>query len=123
MRCPICKEKVNELEDVCPNCKTNFEEYEKEKKFREMSEGSNADRLNIMAYINLILSIIGAICIWINFSKVEVVGKYNYITRDYAKSTVTNWYGIFEGIGVLIAGLTLFFLLKTIVDIYWKVEK
>jgi len=122
MRCPICKEKVNELEDVCPNCKTNFEEYEKEKrKFREVSDGNNAERLNVMAYINLILSIIGAICIWINFSKIEVLGKYDYITGEYSKTTQTNWYGIFGGIGVIIAGLTLFFLLKTIVDIYWKV--
>lgn len=29
MKCPVCKEKVNELDEVCPNCKTNFDEYER----------------------------------------------------------------------------------------------
>ncbi|MCI8309112.1 MAG: hypothetical protein HFJ45_02650 [Clostridia bacterium] len=76
---------------------------------------SNATCLNIMAYINVIVSIIGAIYILFNFGIVKVESEYvgDYIT--------TNSYGIAGAIAMLIASFTIFFLLKTIVDIYRKV--
>ncbi len=126
MKCPICKEKINELDEVCSNCKTNFDEYEEyERKYVKEFKNTNADKLNIMANINIILSIIGAIVIWVKFSKLEVVTQSTYknYSSGYYTDTVINWYGIAGGIAILIAGFTLFFLLKTIVDIYWEVER
>lgn len=81
----------------------------------EKSFISNATCLNIMAYINIILSIIGAIYVFFNFGIVKVESEYlgDYIT--------TNWYGIAGAIAMLIVSFTIFFLLKTIVDIHRKV--
>ncbi len=67
---------------------------------------THADRLSIMANINLLLSIIGAILILCNFS----VTSYDKL----------NWYGILSGFAVLFCGYTIFLLLKTVVDIYNK---
>lgn len=86
---------------------------------RKNEKNTNADCLNAMATVNIILSIIGAIAIWVNFSTIEYTTTSKYATPV----TEINWYGILGGIAVLIAGFTLFFLLKTIVDIYWEVEK
>lgn len=109
MKCPVCKTNVSELADVCPNCKTNFDEYEEQQRKRRREERrSNADCLNIMANLNLLLSIISAIIVWLNFSEDGID---------------INWLGIVGGIGILFVGFTLFFLLKTVADIYWKVEK
>ena len=126
MKCPVCKERVNELDEVCPNCKTNFDEYEQHVKTNTKEfKSTNADRLNVMANINIILSIISAIVVWVKFSKLEVVTQSTYknYSSGYYTDTVINWYGIVGGIAILIAGFTLFFLLKTIVDIYSEVEK
>lgn len=35
MKCPICKKEISELEEVCPCCKTNFDEYEKDSRSKE----------------------------------------------------------------------------------------
>lgn len=119
MKCPVCKANVNELDEVCPVCKTNFDDYEKGKqKFKEEPKKTNADYLNFMAIINIVLSIIGAITIWVNFSTIEYTTTSKYATPV----TDINWYGILGGIGILIIGFTVFFLLKTIIDIYDKVE-
>ena len=83
---------------------------------------TNADNLNVMANINIILSIIGAILIWANFGTQEIRHKGSYWETGYTE-TVANWYGILGGVAVLIAGFTVFFLLKTIIDIYFEVEK
>lgn len=102
MKCPVCKKEISELDEICPNCKTNFDDYERNKKghTKEVYEGKvNADYLNIMAFINIILTFIGAIAICI-----------------YNISILT----IITAIGILIAGFTLFFLLRTIVDIYYN---
>ncbi len=74
-----------------------------------MEKKTNADYLNFMANLNIVLSIIGTIAIWVNFGMTE----YDEF----------NWIGIISGIAVLIAGFTLFFLLQTIIDIYEEVEK
>jgi len=63
-----------------------------------------------VAFINIVLSIIATILIWINFSVSKITDEINLL-------------GITGGIAVLITGFTLFFLLRTIVDIYRKVEK
>lgn len=118
MKCPICKANVNELADFCPNCKTNFDEYEEySRKHGKEESRTNADILNFMANLNITLTIISSIVIWLKFSTVEMVSKYGIATTEM------NWYGIIGGFGIFISGFTLFFLLKTIVDIYYEVEK
>ena len=74
-----------------------------------MEKFENADALNFMAVINIIISIVGAITVWSNFG-----------TTRYEE---TNWFGIIGGLAILIVGFTQFFLLKTVVDIYDKVDK
>lgn len=120
MKCPVCKSKINELDEICPNCKTNFDSYEKEKiKFREKERKTNADYLSIFSVINLIITIVGSIIIWINFSTTKIVKEYSYISGSYTE-TVVNWYGIAGGFVILISGFTIFFLLRTIIDIYYE---
>ena len=113
VKCPVCKTKINELDEICPNCKTNLDEVGNKKK-------SNADILNFMANLNIILSIIGAIFIWVKFSTIEVIKKYTFTSGTYTEKVI-NWYAILGGVGILIAGFTLFFLLKKVADIYWEV--
>lgn len=141
VECPKCKKEISELDEKCPYCNTEFEDMKNEvsevtKVLKQITKENecdiedctqhtsvcNAQCLNVMAYINIILSIIGAIFVWCNFSTIEIQGKYSYILEKYTTSTEINWYGIAGGFGVLIAGFTLFFLLKTIIDIYWKVK-
>jgi len=119
MKCPVCKANVNELDEICPVCKTNFEDYERGKeKFKEELKKTNADYLNFMAIVNIIISIVGAIAIWVNFSTIEYKTTSKYATAV----TEINWYGIIGGVGILIAGFTIYFLLKTVVDIYNEIE-
>lgn len=73
-----------------------------------MEKFENADALNFMAVINIIISIVGAITVWSNFGET----KYDE----------TNWFGIIGGLAILIVGFTQFFLLKTVVDIYDKMK-
>lgn len=143
IKCPICNKNINELDEVCPYCKTDFDkldgidqkiklENKEENKERiqkmdfvlneRVPNRTNADNLNVMANINIILSIIGAILIWANFGTQEIRHKGSYWETGYTE-TVANWYGILGGVAVLIAGFTVFFLLKTIIDIYFEVEK
>lgn len=82
-----------------------------------MRRGLNASCLNFMANLNLILSIIGSIIIFIKFSVIKDVSIYG------VEHNSINWIGIISGIGIFIGGLTLFFLFETIVDIYWEVER
>lgn len=120
MKCPVCKAKINELDEICPNCKANFDDYEKGKKqYREKERKTNADYLSIFSVINLIITIIGSIIIWINFSTTKIVKEYSYISGNYTE-TIINWYGIIGGIALLIVGFTIFFLLRTIIDIYYE---
>lgn len=86
MKCPVCKTKVNELDEVCPNCKTNFDDYEEHYKKHEREEKrTNANCLNVLAVINLIISILGTITIWVTFFSYRTVDKYGKITLE------TNW--------------------------------
>lgn len=139
VKCPVCKKEISELDESCPYCHTIFDDMtESDDMTEEISETerktenyekeiydkkrTNADCLNFIANINIILSIIGAILIWVNFGTAEITHKSTYFSNGYTE-TIANWYGIFGGVAVLIAGFTLYFLLKTIVDIYWETEK
>lgn len=120
IKCPVCKKKISELDERCPYCHINLDDITED--VEESKRITSADCLNVMANINIILSIIGAILIWVNFGTTEITHKGTYFSSGYTEN-VANWYGIFGGIVILIAGFTLFFLLKTIVDIYWEVER
>ena len=56
MKCPICKEPVNELDDICPNCKTNFDEYERS---NTSNHASYEDRTIAIRFINALQLIVG----------------------------------------------------------------
>lgn len=108
MKCPICKANIDELDEICPNCKTNFDDYEKNKNIQQKrdsrdmdDEKVSADYLNIMANIDIMLTIISAIAIF--FYDFSIVNTVLAVT-------------------ILISGFTIFFLLKTIVDIYYNTE-
>lgn len=117
MKCPICKEKVSELESICPNCKTNLNEYEKSRSNRHIIEGTNAHKLSIMANINLIACIITSIILIVP-NLLDLSAMINGIS-----SNNSSWITIILSLGTLIIGFTVYFLLKTIGDIYYKVEK
>lgn len=127
IKCPVCKKEISELDEKCPYCHMNLDDVIEDVEEPKIITGTNdrritsADCLNVMANINIILSIIGTILIWVNFGTTEITHKGTYFSSGYTEN-IANWYGIFGGIAILIAGFTLFFLLKTIVDIYWEVE-
>lgn len=128
VECPVCKKEISELDESCPYCHINLidmaEDSEEKRKTIEIHDRgiASADCLNIMANLNLILSIISAIIIWFCFSTTEITKNYTYISGTYTDKVI-NWYGILGGVAILFTGFTLFFLLKTIVDIYYEVEK
>ena len=95
----------DELKNVLKQL-SNEEEIQQTNNNEEKTKTRNADYLEKMAYVNVILFVIGAIYVIANSFVDEV-----------------NWIGIAIGIATLIVGFTLFFLLRTIVDIYRKVEK
>ena len=64
VKCPKCGREVDEWENECPYCKTNFEKYNR----GEISNRNHAYWLNIFAIINIVLCIIASIIIFINFS-------------------------------------------------------
>lgn len=109
MKCPVCKEEVNEGENSCPHCKIIFTDFDDKIDNEEdkIAKGrTNADWLNSIANINLIISIIVSIITWVEFF-----------------DTTINWWGVVVIGAILLSGVTLFFLLKTVVDIYNKVKK
>ena len=106
--CPKCGKEVEEWRAECPYCKINFEKYEKNSGSNYIEDKTNAYYLNILAIINLVISIIGAIFILANYYK------------DYYDNV--NWIGIIGGVAILIGGFTIFFLLKTVIDIFNKVK-
>lgn len=123
MKCPVCGEKINELDEVCPHCKTNLDEVESKNELNgEVEPSSHADILKIFAIFNLILSIGVAIFIWVKLSTIEVIGEYSYTLQDFKRTTETNGYAIAGGFAIIYGGIILYFALMTIVDIYYKVE-
>ena len=108
VKCPKCGKDVEEWRAECPYCKINFEKYNRESGGNYVVNKDNAYYLNIFSIINLVISVVGAILVWTNFYK------------DYNDNI--NWIGIIGGVAILIGGFTLFFLLKTIVDIFYKIK-
>lgn len=83
----------------------------------KLEEKTNADYLKIMANIILILSIIvtGILILPSLISLSAIINGY---------STDTNtWSSIMLGIITLVSGFSVFFLFRTVADIYRKVEK
>ena len=104
VECPNCKNLIEDDSKQCLYCKTNFDEektYENDKK-----DFSNADILNIFSYVGLIITII-----------VGIILSIDAFIQDRF-----NLYFLLGGISILFSGFILFFLLKTIVDIYDKIE-
>ena len=71
MKCPICKEPVNELDDICPNCKSNFDEYERS---NTSNHASYEDRTIAIRFINA-LQLIGFIIAGIILLVGEKIGQ------------------------------------------------
>lgn len=77
---------------------------------------TNADCVSVLAVINLIISIIGAIAMFFTFFEYRTVDKYGKIVLE------TNWWGVAGAVVVLVIGFTIFFTLITIKDIYYIVR-
>lgn len=118
IKCPKCGKKVEEWANECPYCKTDFEKYDR----GETTNRNNADWLNIFAVINIILCIIASIIIFVNYSTMEVIESYEYISGTHTE-TVINWIGIVGGIATLLFGFTQYFMLETIIDIHDLAEE
>lgn len=103
MKCPVCETKVSDLDTICPNCHIQLYDDNTNKEDNNFSEreGKNADRLEIIANINLFIIILATIYYF-----------YEGFTNEA--------FYIIIGIGLLLSGLTIYFTLKTIVDIYYK---
>lgn len=72
---------------------------------------SNADHLETLAIINLVVFIITAI-----------VCFYGVIPEFIEYGSVENYILLIAGISSLLTGFTLYFLLKTVADIYNKLD-
>ena len=118
IKCPKCGKEVDEWVNECPYCKTNFVKYDK----GETSNRNHAYWLNIFAIINVVLCIIASIIIFVNYSTMEVIEGYEYMSGTHTE-TVINWTGIIGGIATLILGLTQYFMLETIIDIHDLAEE
>lgn len=118
IKCPKCGKEVDEWVNECPYCKTNFVKYDR----GETSNRNHAYWLNIFAIINVVLCIIASIIIFVNYSTMEVIEGYEYISDTHTE-TVINWTGIIGGIATLILGLTQYFMLETIIDMHDLAEE
>ena len=111
--CKHCGKEVESWRTYCPNCN---------KKIRSDSEiksNLHTISLNICANLMLILGILSTIAIFINFSTIKVLKSSSTLyTPIY--DTQINWYGILGGIGMLLATFTVYYLCKTVIDIYNK---
>ena len=99
VKCPKCGKEVEEWRAECPYCRINFEKYNQD------SRNDNLESRNNAYYLKIVF--------------IMIIKLDNYY-KDYYDNI--NWIGIIGGIAVLIGGLTLFFLLRTITDIYYKVR-
>lgn len=111
MVCPKCKVNL-EIHHIqsgeCPFCGYKFEgriiKEENEKSKANIGQ-IHSKRLEIMANINIILSVISAVVV---------------LTSYYSEYYGLNIYVIGIVIAILLFGITQYYLLKTIVDIYNK---
>ncbi len=112
MKCPICQ--IETEEKICPKCGITLEddieipqEIEtpkiKESTVGQVEEKCYAKYLRVFAIINLVFLIIGAVGMIISF-------EFNVM-------------GISLGIASILTGITIFLLLETVADIYYKIQK
>lgn len=70
MKCPNCGANVNELEETCPKCKINFDDFEKnQKKLLGEEETEDNSKTNLLKAINGLQVAgcgIGALVAWAN---------------------------------------------------------
>lgn len=73
MKCPVYREKINELDEVCPNCKTNFDEYEEhtKKAYKRKNGVGCCIVVLILVAIIFVPIIVGTISSTIQSSKAE----------------------------------------------------
>ena len=120
IKCPVCSKNIHETDEICPYCKTDFNEMVDNLKSSNSNnfkfKMTNAMGLNIMAWTNLFLMILGAIVVFANYSTIETPSKYSWGTP----TTEPNIIGISVGIALLINAFTFFFFLQTIKDIAEK---
>lgn len=67
MRCSNCGANISELDEICPKCKINLDEYEK--KNQEQESIDKEDKTMLLRIINVIQifgCLIGAIILWSN---------------------------------------------------------
>ncbi|MDR0979508.1 MAG: hypothetical protein LBL91_06315 [Lachnospiraceae bacterium] len=93
MKCHVCSKETDSPNGICKECKKIFDNYTQN---TYESKEYSKHPLRIMAYINLFLVIVSTIWTLANVS-VLIAG------------------------GILISGLTLYFFLTTIVDIYEEI--
>lgn len=105
MKCPVCETEVSDFDSICPNCQIQLYDnnIDKESNHSYGKESKNADRLEIIANINLFIIILAVIY---------------YFYEGFTNEAVY----IIIGIGLLLSGLTIYFVLKTIVDIFDRVD-
>lgn len=105
MKCTNCDREYEEWRAECPYCKG---------KNMKDGERSNADCLNIIANINITLFIIASLYYFYN--------AFILLIDGYIEVMVIG-INLVYGVSLLLVGFTIFFLLKTIVDIYYKTNK
>lgn len=75
MKCPNCGEEVEELEQNCPKCKINFEDFEKnQKRLLEEHNEENASKTTFLKTINVLQIVscgIGTLVAWSNEKVLE----------------------------------------------------
>lgn len=76
MKCPKCGVNISELDEVCSNCKTNLDDYERKIKNRETEEKRKSNFLYYARMISIIIAFIVVVielCLEMYMSSVYIV--------------------------------------------------
>lgn len=111
MKCPNCNREIEDWRGECPHCKSKADSMGD-------VERTNADCLNIVANINLAIFIIASLYYWYNV----LTGIYEIVNYGFDEINIFI-INLICGLSLILVGFTIFFLLKTIIDIYYKVNK
>ncbi len=77
MKCPNCGEKIDELMEVCPKCKINFEDYEENEENQDEDEPRKTFLLKTINAIQIIGFFISA---FISFANEETMMGFILLT-------------------------------------------
>lgn len=69
MKCSNCGANISELDEICPKCKINLDEYEEKEQIQEkymLEKGDKTILLKIINFMQILGCIIGAIILWAN---------------------------------------------------------